>query len=361
MIEKEDFEWLVCTKCYTFNHAPYIVDALNGFTMQQTSFPYVCVIIDDASSDGEQAVIEEYLQKHFDLSDKSIDRNEENNDYILTCARHKTNKNCFFAVIFLKYNHYSAKKTKETYFKPWIDNCKYVALCEGDDYWIDAKKLQKQVEFLDNNRDYGMCYSSFNRLFQETGRIENDLFKTNSSQFPSTYSLEEFIFKAGYVAPPSWLARKELRDNLPVDLYGSLDGTFVLFATYLAKSKVYVFNEPMVVYRVLSESASHTKDKSKAYKRLQNLFNTKLKLISVFNLSEDFKNKCSERYYKMSLPFFIANNHSDDVNNAYNEIKNKSIRDHFLFAIYKAKIGGLILRLLYKMRETRNNIVSRYR
>lgn len=57
-------------KCITFNHAPYIVDAMNGFCMQKTSFPFVVVIQDDTSTDGEPEVIKQYLQEHFDLEDK---------------------------------------------------------------------------------------------------------------------------------------------------------------------------------------------------------------------------------------------------------------------------------------------------
>ena len=70
-------KFIVCVRCITFNHANYIEDAMNGFTMQETNFPYVCTILDDASTDGEQEVIKKYLQEHFDLEDKSVVRNEE--------------------------------------------------------------------------------------------------------------------------------------------------------------------------------------------------------------------------------------------------------------------------------------------
>ena len=58
----------VCCRCFTFNHAKFITDTMNGFTMQQTSFPFVCTIVDDASTDGEQQVICKYLEEDFDLS-----------------------------------------------------------------------------------------------------------------------------------------------------------------------------------------------------------------------------------------------------------------------------------------------------
>ena len=63
--------FLVKVKCITFNHSKFITDAMNGFCMQQTDFPFVCCIVDDASTDGEQQVIKEYLQQNFDLSEES--------------------------------------------------------------------------------------------------------------------------------------------------------------------------------------------------------------------------------------------------------------------------------------------------
>ena len=140
----------ICVRCTTYNQSSYIEDALNGFTMQETNFPYVCTILDDASTDGEQEVIKKYLQEHFDLDNRSVVRNEETDDYVLTFAQHKTNRNCYFAVLFLKYNHYSIKKAKDQYIKEWLD-VKYIALCEGDDYWIDPYKLQKQVDYLESH------------------------------------------------------------------------------------------------------------------------------------------------------------------------------------------------------------------
>ena len=72
----EDKKYLVRVSCMTYNHAPYIVDAMNGFCMQETDFPFVCTIMDDASTDGEQEVIKKYLTDHFDLNDQTIVRNE---------------------------------------------------------------------------------------------------------------------------------------------------------------------------------------------------------------------------------------------------------------------------------------------
>ena len=159
---KQQTHFMVCVKYITFNHANYIEDAMNGFTMQETNFPYVCTILDDASTDGEQEVIKKYLQEHFDLDNRSVVRNEETDDYVLTFAQHKTNRNCYFAVLFLKYNHYSIKKPKDQYIKEWLD-VKHIALCEGDDYWTHPQKLQMQYESLEAHPEYTMICSRTKR------------------------------------------------------------------------------------------------------------------------------------------------------------------------------------------------------
>ena len=66
-MENTEYKYLVSVRCMTYNHAPYILDALNGFVMQKTTFPYVVQVVDDASTDGEQEVIRKYVAEQFDL------------------------------------------------------------------------------------------------------------------------------------------------------------------------------------------------------------------------------------------------------------------------------------------------------
>lgn len=155
-MEKIEYQFPVCVRCMTYNQASFIEDAMDGFTMQKTDFPFVCIVVDDASTDGEPEVIGRYLATHFDLEEDTVTRNEETEDYVLTYARHKTNRNCFFVVLLLKYNHFK-KKPKDPYFREWTKNITYVALCEGDDFWTDPYKLQKQVNILNNHADVTLC------------------------------------------------------------------------------------------------------------------------------------------------------------------------------------------------------------
>ena len=152
--ETSTVNYKVCVLCATFNHAPYITQTMDGFCIQQTDFPFICVIIDDASQDGAQEAISRYLQEHFNEVTK-----EETENYNLTLACHKVNANCHFAVFLLKKNHYSQGKMPLDYANRWKEHCSYVALCEGDDYWTDEHKLQKQADALDATPQATLVYS----------------------------------------------------------------------------------------------------------------------------------------------------------------------------------------------------------
>jgi len=157
---QSEVDFLVGIQCITYNQSSYITDTLNGFAMQQTDFPFVAVIIDDASIDGEQEVIKSYIEEHFDHSERSGYKGWETGDACWIFARHKGNENCHFVAVLLKRNLYKEQEKKEAVIKNWM-NTKYIALCEGDDYWIDPLKLQKQVDFLEDHPEYSLCCHGF--------------------------------------------------------------------------------------------------------------------------------------------------------------------------------------------------------
>jgi Glycosyl transferase family 2. len=164
-----DTAFLVRVYCVTFNQSSYILDTLNGFCMQETNFPFICTIIDDASTDGEREVIMNFLQKFFVFENENNIICEENDDYIRYFAQHKTNNNCYFNVFLLKYNHYCIKKSKLSYDGGY-NGVKYMAFCEGDDYWVNPLKLQKQVDFLEEHDDYTMVHTAYYRYYQNSGK-----------------------------------------------------------------------------------------------------------------------------------------------------------------------------------------------
>jgi glycosyltransferase involved in cell wall biosynthesis len=205
----------------TFNQAPYIEDAMNGFCMQQTTFPFVCCIMDDASTDGEPEVIKRYLQEHFDLSDTSVVRNDETDDYVRIFAQHKENKNCYFVACFLKYNHYR-KKLKFPYIAEWNDHAKYVALCEGDDYWIHPQKLQLQAEYLDVHDEISLTCTRYNLLVQDSGKITlfpNYYFDAEENQRKEVFMFtREDVFLKGWITKTPTCMYRNADRNMSFDI-----------------------------------------------------------------------------------------------------------------------------------------------
>ncbi len=240
-----EYLWSVCVRCFTFNHKSYITDSLNGFTMQETTFPFVCTIVDDASTDGEQEVIKNYLQEHFDLEDKYIVRNEETDDYFLTFARHKTNLNCYFAVLYLKYNHYSIKKSKMRYIAEWQKNCKYIALCEGDDYWIDSHKLHKQAFFLENNNSFSLIGTNGLIIWEKNTNPPSYFSQEPQNKKCSISELaEKWSFPTASV-----FFRRTVMDNYPDWTKKIYSGDQTLILISASKGDVYYMSDLTCVYR----------------------------------------------------------------------------------------------------------------
>ena len=117
---------LVSIQCLVYNHEPFLRQCLDGFVMQKTNFKFEAIIHDDFSTDGSAAIIREYAEKYPHI----------------------------IKPIFETENQYS-KRDGSLGRKMYDASCgKYIAICEGDDYWIDPLKLQKQVDFLETNQEY---------------------------------------------------------------------------------------------------------------------------------------------------------------------------------------------------------------
>lgn len=150
-IIRQDYKVLV--RCYTYNQAKFIEDTLQGFAMQETEFQFVCLIVDDCSTDGEQKVISKWLEKECDMSRSEVFDTDISKTVTVP---HHFNANCSFAVCFLKQNLYRQQERKMALAEEWRAHCIYEATCEGDDYWIDSKKLQTQVAYLDSHPDVSL-------------------------------------------------------------------------------------------------------------------------------------------------------------------------------------------------------------
>jgi len=292
---EQEYKYMVCTRCFTFNHAPYIVDAMNGFTMQETTFPVITLIVDDASQDGEPDVIRQYLVENFQAPYST----EETDDYYLICANHTTNPNCTFVVFLLKYNHYSIRKAKMPYLSKWLDNAKYISLCEGDDYWIHPKKLQMQVEFLESHLGHTLCIHAYRKDIYDNNNVQ-ELFVHKSVGNMEIVPNEDVLKGTGmFAATASMVYRSDAIRNYPEWARRAPVGDRPLQLVLFSRGHVGYLNDVMSVYRV-GIPGSWTQR---------------------VNYSGNNKRKCLEQFIKMYQNF------DEWTNGRYHSLIQKGIHD----------------------------------
>jgi glycosyltransferase involved in cell wall biosynthesis len=320
MNEQEKYDWMVCVSCMTFNHAPYIVDAMNGFTMQETDFPFVCAIVDDASTDDEQEVIKNYLNENFDVEDKMVVRQEETDDYVLIFSRHKTNLNCYFAVFYLKYNHYR-KKAKAPYLARWRDKAKYIALCEGDDYWIAPDKLQKQVDIMESHPDFALSYGVARQYMEISGKfkgvvggyingfnsllIKGNCIPTLTTFYRSKHSKEYWELEK----PDGWKM-----------------GDYPLWLFLSTKGKIYYDPQKIAVYRVLQSSASHFTNYQSHENFEDSIYNIQKFFAEYQGVDDRIKEKLKQEHYKRLFRIAYEHHAKEDAQKWFKFVEYKDLK-----------------------------------
>lgn len=229
----------ICITCMSYNHAPYIKEALKGFAIQQTNFPFVALVYDDASTDGEQVVINDYINSNLDKSSRQV---EETDDAIITIGIHKENTNCHFVFVLLKYNYFAAKRAKTPIVRDWYQGAPFRALCEGDDYWIDPTKLQRQVDFLEANPDYIMCCSDA-KINAPTGELDWRRYDKDT-EIP----VKDIILGGGlFIQTCTICFRSELK-RMPICCQKCHVGDYPLQIWFALNGKVYYFVDKMAIY-----------------------------------------------------------------------------------------------------------------
>ncbi|WP_029035380.1 glycosyltransferase [Salinimicrobium terrae] len=205
---------LVSVFMLTYNQEEFIAQAIEGVLMQETSFTYQLVIGEDASSDRTRKICEEYAA----ANPEKIKLLPSYRNLGLINNFIRTYKEC---------------------------NGEYVAICDGDDYWTDPLKLQKQVDFLDSNPDYSIVFTSFQFLFPD-GRFLLKDYKLQSR----TTGFEDLVFE-NYICSATVLFRnKAAPDDFPDWLDQCPYGDWPIYLwTTKDGSKVRFIETPTAVYR----------------------------------------------------------------------------------------------------------------
>jgi glycosyltransferase involved in cell wall biosynthesis len=206
---------IVSVMMTTYKHESYLKEAIEGVLMQIVDFHLELVIADDCSPDFTENIVKDIIDRH-------------PNGRWIKYFRHNTNlgmhKNAIFA----------------------FNKCegKYIAFCEGDDYWSDQNKLQKQVDFLETNRDFVLCFHNSNILIK--GTMEEDYFKKKN--IPEVSSYYDLLCFGNFMQTSSVVFYNKIK-SFPFEKGIQLND-YILWFWISQFGKIYRFNESMSVYRI---------------------------------------------------------------------------------------------------------------
>ena len=221
---------IVTVWCLTYNQKDFIRDALDGFVMQKTSFRFEVIVHDDASTDGTTNIVLEYARLHPDIIKPMI---ETENQWQKGGLKH--------IISIMNENHRRGR---------------YIAFCEGDDYWTDPLKLQRQVDFLDSHPYYSMCFHSAKKKYETDTIAWIDCENIQDKDYDATD-----IFVNWTIPTASVVCRKE-----GMDFYAKLkhpekiqNYDIFIFLSCAMIGKLRGMHEQMSVYRIQGGGLTYNK------------------------------------------------------------------------------------------------------
>ena len=268
-----DQKTLVSIAMITYNHEAYIKQAVEGVLMQECDFEYELVIADDNSPDQTHDIIQEIVNTHTKAKNIRYTRHEENKGMI---------RNFIWA----------------------LNQCKgkYIALCEGDDYWTDPYKLKKQVNIMETDENCKICYHRVNVKENENDvSDENDITEMRFNKIfdKSNIDITDLLQLGNFMHTCSVMFRNEIK-TYPFEMFKSPIGDYVLYILLLKNGgNIKKINESMAYYRrgvgvYSSLSKNATLRKIKEYQTcvlslLENENHRKIMLVKVLKQQENFE------------------------------------------------------------------------
>lgn len=212
----------------TYQHAQYIEQCLESLLSQQTSYKFEILVAEDSSDDGTRDICVKYAERHPETI-RLLLHNRSNN---INIGGRPTGRFNF------TYNLYEARG-------------KYITLCDGDDYWTDPLKLQKQVDALENNEDAVICFHNVGLL--KDGKIEHDFRTREVPEITDIYDLAN----GNFIHTPSVMFRNIISE-FPQEFFKCPVGDFMLYLLLAKHGKIIKLPDEMAMYRYQSNETSWT-------------------------------------------------------------------------------------------------------
>lgn len=248
------FVVLLSIICITYNHEKYISDAIEGFVSQKTDFEYEIIIHDDASTDSTAEIIRKYAKKYPNL----------------------------IKPIFQTTNQYSQGK-KMIPLAAHYARGEYLALCEGDDYWIDPCKLQKQINALTQHPEYSLCFHR--ALVKPENNIENERIVSDYGDTVRLFKPQQVIIGDGpFIQTATIMCKKESIYKLPEIYDLSPVGDYIIQMLAAIPNGAIYLPDIMSVYRT-NVPGSWCSTVKKDNKQLASFFS---RMINVMNKLNDY-------------------------------------------------------------------------
>lgn len=223
----KDSDIVVSIRCLAYNQEKFIRQCLEGFVKQKTNFRFEAIVHDDASTDGTPQIILEYANKYPDIIKPILE----------------------------KENQYSKHDGSIRRIMDAACVGKYIAYCEGDDYWTDSYKLQKQVDILETDKNVMMVYTGFDTVDEGNMPIYRFDFDYNMRVSRTGFVFPYFIFRNVAMTVSSIFRREVFFCDIKKDINNSLD--YLTFLSAAAIGSVVYLNETTCCYRKTTSSLTN--------------------------------------------------------------------------------------------------------
>ena len=243
MKEQKKDKPFVFVRCITYNHEPYIEDALKGFVMQKTDFPFLAVVIDDCSTDGTADIVRRYEAQYPDI----------------------------IKGIYLPHNFRQTREDKRPYYQEYVDMATYWAECEGDDYWTDPYKLQKQVDILEADETLMLCCTN-SLVVDKQGNLLQESRDVVKDNIEGRYNLRDY-FQDNHQYPTLSVVFRTKNIRRVRELLDYTRNPFLsdwtMWICLMIDGDMYYINEVTCAYRINPTSVTHTQkrvERAKAHR-----------------------------------------------------------------------------------------------